>query len=90
MINSERNNVDNFAILKTIAALILISGISFLISRYARRIFPKSFESFEGDIKIVEQKYLSSKHKIVVVNYQNTKYVLLLGESETLIDKIST
>lgn len=72
-------------------------GLVIAIFLFAITIFRKLHPSYFGintsselsKLKFEEQLYLTPKQRIVVISYDNQKYVLLLGDTELVIDKIT-
>jgi flagellar biogenesis protein FliO len=78
--------------LKVFGSLIFVIGLFCAILLILRKIQPSYFNSIKSpqhNIKLEEQLYLDPKHRMVVVRYEDKKYLLLLGESNKVVDVIN-
>ncbi|MDF3048299.1 MAG: hypothetical protein K0R73_1417 [Candidatus Midichloriaceae bacterium] len=79
--------------LKVFGALVFVIGLFCAILLILKRVQPSYFSiknPSQASIKLEEQLTLSPKHKMAVVRYEDKKYLLLLGESNTVVDVVDS
>lgn len=81
------------SILKVASAFALVVAGIILAIVILKRIHP-SYLGMKASqevskLKIEEQLYITPSKRVVVISYENQKYVLLLGDTELVIDKIT-
>lgn len=62
----------------------LIGALSILLKKFGMpRFLPRS-----NGLMVTNSLYLDNKRKVIIVRNENTSYVLLLGNTDILLDKI--
>ena len=82
--------MDIYAILKSIGALILVTGIIGLIYVFMKKFSLDKLHSLSnagGKIKIDEIKLIDPSRKIACISYNKKRYLLLLGSNDLLLEK---
>lgn len=79
--------------IKSIEAMLILISLLVLILYILKKVnfnYPLSRLKINSNqkLKIEEQVFLSPKTRMIVVDYDDYKYVLLIGSNEMLIDKI--
>lgn len=71
--------------------MVVVIGLLGGVLVVLRKLYPSYFKlalNTNINLKIEEQLIIGPKQRLVVASFKETKYILLLGNSEILIDKI--
>jgi hypothetical protein len=93
--NTKSNQESSFVYKYTIVIAVLILMIIFLLI-LKRKINKKSLSNVgslflnadTNNINVLAQKQIDASNKLVILNHQNTKYIVLIGTTNVLLDKI--
>lgn len=80
-------------ILKAIVTLCVIGGVLVLGLLYLRRYGPfktigMNIGGLDKNLKLEEVLFIDTQNKVVVIRHHNTKYLLLLGHTSLVIDRV--
>ena len=82
--------MDIYAILKSLGALVLVTGIIGILYLILKKFNLEKLHSFNNKnshIKIDEVKLIDPSRKIISVSYHKKRYLLLLGTSDLLLER---
>ena len=81
----------SFAFLKVLLVLLFLAGVLWFLKRWMMKKSGSSWLFGEtaqnGDITLLAQKPLDMRNRIVLIGYEERKYLVLLGESNLLLDR---
>lgn len=66
-----------------VAILIILAIILFYIKRKGLN---TKLPALKNDMKVLSQKFIDAKNKVVLFEYQNKKYLMLIGNTNILLD----
>ena len=65
-----------------VAILIILA----LILLFIRRRIGNKLPTFKNEMRLLSQKFIDAKNKVVLFEYQNKKYLMLIGNTNLLLD----
>ena len=80
-LSADRQSLDTVSYIVGITVLIILAFVLWFLKRKAVHL-PKLKE----DMKVLAQKPVDTKNKIVLFEYQNRKYLMLIGNTNVLLD----
>ena len=66
-----------------VAILIILAMILLFIKK---RGFNAKLPAFKSEMRVLSQKFIDAKNKVVLFEYQNKKYLMLIGNTNILLD----
>ena len=78
---ANRSGLDMFSYVIGLVILFVLALFLWFIKRKAPP-FPK----LKGDMKVLAQKPIDPKNKVILFEYQNRKYLMLIGNTNVLLD----
>jgi flagellar biogenesis protein FliO len=67
-----------------VVAILIILAIIFLFIK--RRGINSKLPALKNEMKVLSQKFIDAKNKVVLFEYQNKKYLMLIGNTNLLLD----
>jgi len=80
-LSADRQSLDTVSYIVGITVLIILAFVLWFLKRKAVHL-PKLKE----DMKVLAQKPVDAKNKVVLFEYQNRKYLMLIGNTNVLLD----
>jgi len=80
-LSADRQSLDTVSYIVGITVLIILAFVLWFLKRKAVHL-PKLKE----DMKVLAQKPVDTKNKVVLFEYQNRKYLMLIGNTNVLLD----
>jgi flagellar biogenesis protein FliO len=77
---------ENFSFTRYIIVVTILIILAIILLYLKKRGFSSKLPALKNDMKVLSQKFIDAKNKVVLFEYQNKKYLMLIGNTNILLD----
>ncbi|WP_024787124.1 MULTISPECIES: flagellar biosynthetic protein FliO [unclassified Lebetimonas] len=77
---------ENFSFTRYIVVVTILIILAIILLYLKKRGFSSKLPALKNDMKVLSQKFIDAKNKVVLFEYQNKKYLMLIGNTNILLD----
>jgi hypothetical protein len=77
---------DNFSFTRYFIVVAILIILAIILLYFKKRGINTKMPTLKNDMRVLSQKFIDAKNKVVLFEYQNKKYLMLIGNTNLLLD----